>query len=113
VGVRHLIDTHALLWLLTAVERVPEAVRAVPADRSNTLEVSAVSALEITTKIKVGKLDAPAPTFTLPRRIHELGTTPLPISADHALLAGSLAREHRDPFDRILLAQATLEDALW
>jgi PIN domain nuclease of toxin-antitoxin system len=111
VGVRHLIDTHILLWLLSAPERVPEAVREVLADRSNPLFVSAASALEITTNIRIGKLVAPTLTSTLPRRIHDLGATALAISVDHALLAGSLQWQHRDLFDRILVAQATVEDA--
>lgn len=111
MGVRHLVDTHILLWLLTTPERVPEAVRGALADRTNPLLVSAASALEITTKIRIGKLDAPTLPATLLRRIDDLGATPLPISVDHALLAGSLRWEHRDPFDRILVAQATVEDA--
>lgn len=111
MGVSHLLDTHVLLWLLAAPERVPEAVRALLADRANPLMVSAASALEISTKIRIGKLDAPTLTATLPRRIDELGATPLAISVEHALLAGSLRWEHRDPFDRILVAQATIERA--
>lgn len=111
MGVRYLLDTHVLLWLLSAPERVPEDVRGMLADRSNPLLVSTASALEITTKIRIGKLDAPTLPTTLPRRIRDLGATPLTISVDHALLAGSLMWEHRDPFDRILVAQATLEDA--
>jgi PIN domain nuclease of toxin-antitoxin system len=109
--VKHLIDTHVLLWLLTTPERVPADVRGVLADRNNPLLVSAASALEIATKIRIGKLDAPTLPITLPRRIADLGATPLPISTEHALLAGSLEWKHRDPFDRILVAQATIEDA--
>lgn len=108
---RCLLDTHVLLWLLAAPERVPEPVRTVLADRENTLLISAVSALEIATKIRIGKLDAPYLLPTLPRRIDDLGGTALPISVDHALLAGSLQWEHRDPFDRLLVAQATVENA--
>jgi PIN domain nuclease of toxin-antitoxin system len=109
--VRYLLDTHVLLWLISTPERVPEHVRAVLADRNNTLLISAASALEIATKIRIGKLDAPTLVSTLPRRIDDLGGTGLPISVDHALLAGSLRWEHRDPFDRLLVAQATVEDA--
>jgi PIN domain nuclease of toxin-antitoxin system len=112
VGVSHLLDTHVLLWLLTVPERVPEQVREMLADRTNPLLVSAASALEITTKVRIGKLDAPTLAATLPRRIADLGMTPLPISVDHALLAGSMKWEHRDPFDRLLVAQATIEDAI-
>jgi PIN domain nuclease of toxin-antitoxin system len=111
VGVSYLLDTHVLLWLLSTPERVPENLRRLLGDRANPLLVSAASALEITTKIRIGKLDAPHLPVSLPRRLADLGATPLPISVDHALLAGSLNWEHRDPFDRILVAQATLEDA--
>lgn len=108
---RHLLDTHVLLWLLSAPERVPEPVRAALGDRDNPLLVSAASALEIATKVRIGTLDAPSLSATLPRRIEDLGATPLAISVDHALLAGSLRWDHRDPFDRLLVAQATIEDA--
>ena len=113
MGVRHLLDTHVLLWLLTDPDRVPEGVRAALADRANPMLVSAVSALEITTKVRIGKLDAPTLPATLPRRIENLSATQLPISLEHALLAGSLTWEHRDPFDRILVAQATIEAAVF
>jgi PIN domain nuclease of toxin-antitoxin system len=109
--VSYLLDTHVLLWLLSTPERVPEDIRQVLSDRSDLLLVSAASALEISTKIRIGKLDARTLTGTLPRRVADLGATPLPISVDHALLAGSLQWEHRDPFDRILVAQATIENA--
>jgi len=111
VGVNYLLDTHVLLWLLSTPERVPDDVRKLLGDRANPLLVSAASALEITTKIRIGKLDAPSLPTSLPRRLSDLGATPLAISVDHALLAGSLNWEHRDPFDRILVAQATLESA--
>lgn len=111
MGVRYLLDTHVLLWLLTDPARVPESVRAALADRGNPLMVSSASALEITTKVRIGKLDAPTLSATLPRRLLDLGATPLAISVEHALLAGSLRWEHRDPFDRILVAQASIEDA--
>jgi PIN domain nuclease of toxin-antitoxin system len=109
--VKHLLDTHVLLWLLATPERVPEHVRALLADPANPLLVSAASALEIGTKVRIGKLDAPTLPITLPRRIADLGATALPVSVEHALLAGALRWEHRDPFDRILVAQAIVEEA--
>ena len=111
MGVSYLLDTHVLLLLLTTPDRVPGDIRTVLGDRTNSLLVSAASALEITTKIRIGKLDAPSLTATLPRRIGDLGATALAVSVDHALLAGSLRWQHRDPFDRLLVAQATVEDA--
>ena len=112
MGVRHLVDTHVLLWLFSAPERISESVRDALADRSNPLLVSAASALEITTKIRLGKLDAAELTTTLGRRIEGIGADILPIALEHAVLAGSMPWPHRDPFDRLLVAQATIEDAI-
>lgn len=108
---KHLVDTHVLLWLLSQPERIGQPVREALADRANELLVSAASALEIATKVRLGKLDAADLTPTLPRRLQRLGATVLPIGVEHALLAGSLSWNHRDPFDRLLVAQATVEDA--
>ena len=107
----YLLDTHVLLWLLTVPERIDGRVRAVLADRTNSLLVSAASGLEIATKIRIGKLDAPGLVAVLPRYVEAVDATVLPISLDHALLAGSMVWAHRDPFDRLLVAQATTEDA--
>ena len=111
MGVSHLVDTHVLLWLLGAPDQIPDPVREALADRSNALLVSSASALEIATKIRLGKLEAPGLVETLPARIAAIGASVLAISLDHALLAGSMSWRHRDPFDRLLLAQATVEDA--
>lgn len=111
MGVKHLVDTHVLLWLLTTPDRIPEPVRQALADRSHQLLVSAATALEISTKVRMGKLDAPEVTATLPRRLHDMSADALPITLEHAVLAGSMSWQHRDPFDRLLVAQATLEDA--
>lgn len=106
----YLLDTHVLLWLLGDPGRVPEEVRDQLADRSNVLLVSAASALEISTKVRIGKLDAPGLPTTLGRRVADLGVETLPVTLEHGLLAGSLRWDHRDPFDRLLVAQATLEE---
>lgn len=81
------------------------------ADRSNLLLVSAVSALEIATKVRIGKLDAADLATSLPRRIDSLGAEQLSVTLEHAVRAGSMTWAHRDPFDRLLVAQASLEDA--
>jgi PIN domain nuclease of toxin-antitoxin system len=109
--VKHLVDTHVLLWLLSTPDRVAAPVRSAMADRSNALLVSAASALEISTKVRLGKLDAPDLNSTLRRRLDDIGAEVLAITLEHALLAGSLVWTHRDPFDRLLVAQATIEDA--
>jgi PIN domain nuclease of toxin-antitoxin system len=111
MGVSHLVDTHVLLWLLGAPDQIPDPIRDTLADRANALLVSSASGLEIATKIRLGKLAAPGLVETLPARIAAIGATVLPITLDHALLAGSMSWRHRDPFDRLLVAQATVEDA--
>lgn len=109
MGVTHLLDTHVFLWLLAQPERVPEAIRASLGDPQNPLVVSAVSALEVSTKVRLGKLVAPGLTDSWGRQLANIGAQPLSVTTDHALLAGRLSWTHRDPFDRLLVAQATLE----
>ena len=111
MGVRHLVDTHVLLWLFSAPDRIPGLIRDTLADRTNPLLVSSASALEIATKVRLGRLKAPGLIQTLPARLSALAAISLPITVDHALLAGSISWPHRDPFDRLLVAQATIEDA--
>ena len=111
MGVKHLVHIHVLLWLLSTPDRIAEPVRRALADRSNPLLVSAATALEISTKVRLGKLNAPEVTATLPRRLDDMSAEALPITLEHAELAGSMSWEHRDPFDRLLVAQATLEGA--
>ena len=111
MGVKHLVDTRVLLWLLSTPDRIAEPVRAVLAERTNALLVSAASALEIATKVRLGKLDAAELVATFARRLVDIGADVLPITTEHTLLAGSMSWSHRDPFDRLLVAQATVEDA--
>ena len=111
MGVKYLVDTHVLLWLLSTPDRIAAPVRGALADRSNALLVSAASALEISTKVRLRKLDADDLTATLGRRLEDIGAEVVPITLEHALLAGSMSWAHRDPFDRLLVAQATVEDA--
>lgn len=111
MGVRYLLDTHVLLWLLGDPDRVPPVVRDELADPAVTLLVSAASALEVATKQRLGKLDAGDLVGFWARRVEEIGGTELPVRADHAVLAGGLAWDHRDPFDRLLVAQAVIENA--
>ncbi len=111
MGVTFLLDTHVLLWILTAPDRIDGAVRAQLEDRANVLLVSAVSALEIATKIRVGKLFAQGLVESWDERVAGIGAEQLAVSSAHARLAGSMPWAHRDPFDRLLVAQATLEVA--
>lgn len=105
-----LLDTHALLWALGAPHRLPTAVRYRLADRRETLLVSAASAFEIATKHRLGRLpEASALLTSFDRQVARLEAEQLPITAAHALAAGALDWKHRDPFDRVLAAQAMAE----
>lgn len=107
MGVSYLLDTHVVLWLLGDPRAVPPDVQDTLADRSVELLVSAVSAMEVATKVRLGKLDvAHTLVSTWPARIREIGAVPLSLSTEAALLAGQLSWAHRDPFDRLLAAQA-------
>lgn len=106
----YLLDTHALVWALTEPEALGPAAVAAISDSASELLVSAVSGWEIATKHRLGKLPrAEAVLDALPTHLARLGASVLPVSLEHALLAGSMEWEHRDPFDRMLAAQAILE----
>lgn len=102
-----LLDTHALLWALTDDDRLGPAARDVITDRRNLVLASAASAWEIAIKAALGKLRAPD---DLADQLDDAGFEPLSISVEHALAVGRLPDHHRDPFDRILLAQAMTEE---
>ena len=102
---RLLLDTHALLWWL-ADEGLTTRARDAIADPANVVVVSAASAWEISIKKALGKLAAPD---DLEQQVHAGGFLPLPISIAHGVAAGQLARHHEDPFDRMLIAQASAE----
>lgn len=105
-----LLDTHVLLWVLLSPDRIPastlDAIRA----PDNALYVSAAGAWEIATKHRLGKLDgAGAVVDGYQEHLTTLGAQELAISGPHALMAGGMNWAHRDPFDRILVAQSLLE----
>ncbi len=106
-----LLDTHVWLWLQTAPERLTREARELVEDASNDLFLSAASAWEIAIKYALGKLPLPDPPDRyVPSRLALSGTTPLPVEMRHALQVAALPPHHRDPFDRLLIAQAQLED---
>ncbi|GIG40120.1 type II toxin-antitoxin system VapC family toxin [Cellulomonas phragmiteti] len=107
----YLLDTHVLLWLLGEPRRVPRDVQDRLADPEIDLLVSAVSALEIATKHRLGRLDAGDLVDGWGHRVAEIGATELAVTAEHALLGGRLEWAHRDPFDRLLVAQSVVENA--
>lgn len=103
---RLLLDTHVLLWWLGGDPRLgPQAV-AVIADPHNEVYVSAASTWEISIKVAIGKLQVPDNMSSI---IDEEGFSPLPISPYHGDQAGQLPEYHKDPFDRMLVAQAQAE----
>ena len=107
---RILLDTHALLWWLSGDRHLSAKVRNGIGDPANEVFVSAASTWEISTKIRIGKLTAPALMGGgVTRAIAAQGFSVLAITADHGERAGALPGEHRDPFDRMLIAQAQSE----
>ncbi|MDE2982551.1 MAG: type II toxin-antitoxin system VapC family toxin [Gemmatimonadota bacterium] len=108
---RVLVDTHAFLWWLAGNPRLPEPARAVIDDSDNNVLVSAASAWEITTKHRLGKLPgADIVAGDVMAAIEDHGFQPLAITVAHAERAGRLPGSHRDPFDRMLIAQALAHD---
>ena len=92
-------------------KRLSPATRALLQDPENQLFLSAASSWEIAIKYALGKLPLPLPPLEyVLGRMETSGTSPLPVQHSHALQAGSLPRQHADPFDRLLIAQAQLEN---
>jgi PIN domain nuclease of toxin-antitoxin system len=107
---RVLLDTHVWLWMWGEPERLRNEARTVVENPATELNVSAVSAWEIATKHAAGRLRLPASAeewLMDPR--HRRDVTELPITFAHAVRAGALPPHHRDPFDRMLVAQAQVE----
>ena len=108
-----LLDTHALLWWWDDDARLSKRVKKALTDEANVVLVSAASAWEIATKHRIGKLPG---AQRVVREFNDLvvsdGFGHLAISYQHSLHAGAYASAHRDPFDRMLAAQAEIESAL-
>ncbi len=103
---RLLLDTHTLLWWLAGEPQLGVKAQAIIADPHNEVFVSAASSWEIAIKQKIGKLKAPKGLAGI---VEEEGFLPLPISLFHGEQAGYLPEHHKDPFDRMLIAQAQAE----
>ncbi len=103
---RLLLDSHTLLWWLSDVPRLGRATYDAIASPYNDVFVSAVSIWELAVKREKGTLPAPNDLITL---VEKKGFTPLPLSLFHAEQAAMLPMHHRDPFDRMLIAQAQAE----
>ncbi len=106
-----LLDTHALLWWLAGdASNLSARARNAIGDTNNLVHVSAASAWEIATKQRLGKLDAGVLSGQMARVLAQQTFLALDISIDHAERAGALPGAHKDPFDRMLIAQAQAEN---
>ncbi len=106
-----LLDTHALIWWLAGNDALSQKAQTAISDILNSIFVSAASAMEISTKFRIGKL----PEVTILAHNFETivanqGFIELAITVRHARVAGEMNIPHKDPFDRLLIAQAQVED---
>lgn len=107
---RVLVDTHCWLWFLMTPERLSAAAVDALAEAPNEVYVSAAVAWEIVIKNGIGKLPLPMPAAEyVTERLAAVGHRPLAIAVEHAVALGDLPPHHKDPFDRILIAQAQVE----
>jgi len=110
MGVNYLIDTHALLWWLFNDPKLCNISRDILKNPQNNIFVSSASAWEIATKHRIGKMpEAEELLANYEILLKEIDFTELSVSTKHALKAGSIEIDHRDPFDRMLMAQAEIE----
>ena len=107
---RVLLDTHALVWWVEGREKLSTTARETIEDADTVVLVSAASAWELAIKTRLGKFKSRELAEALDEQIVEEGFVPLSISIEHALRAGAFDSPHKDPFDRMLVAQAQLED---
>ena len=105
-----LLDTHALIWWFEGGGKLSARARRVIEDPQTAVLVSAASAWEIAIKQQLGKFRVPALVKNFEGRIQREGFIELRISIEHAIRAGSLPGSHKDPFDRVLIAQSLVED---
>jgi PIN domain nuclease of toxin-antitoxin system len=109
---RLLLDTHAFIWMLDKPERLSPKAHALLADGSNELILSVVSVWEMQIKIQLGKLKFTVPLRELVESQRQTnGVQILPVELEHVLALDALPAHHKDPFDRLLVAQASVEDA--
>ncbi|WP_310498494.1 type II toxin-antitoxin system VapC family toxin [Sandarakinorhabdus sp.] len=108
---RLLLDTHALIWWLAGHAALSRPAHEAIADESNAVFVSAASAMEVATKYRIGKMpDAALLAEGFETIIAAQGFGELPITVQHARRAGEMNIAHKDPFDRLLIAQSQADD---
>jgi PIN domain nuclease of toxin-antitoxin system len=111
VGISCLIDTHILLWWVFDDSQLSPECREIIRSPENQILVSSASAWEIATKYRIGKLpEAKVLVAQYESVLQQAAFIDLPVTTAHALLAGNLPIEHRDPFDRMIMAQGELEN---
>ncbi len=108
---RILLDTHILLWALVEPARLPKKARSLLEDDANEILFSAASIWEIAIKAQAGRIDFPVSPDEIAAAAEETGFNELRVSAKHGAAVCSLPLHHRDPFDRLLVAQASTEPA--
>lgn len=101
-----LLDTNALIWLVSRPERIAASAREILADQSNELFVSAASAWEVAIKTRIGRLDGRPLLYAWHETLKSLNAADLVIDSADAAAAGQLNWEHKDPFDRMIVTQA-------
>ena len=104
---RLLLDTHVVIWWLASDRRLGAAARKAIEDEQSAVFISAVTGVELSTKKSLGRLDAPD---DLSEQMEAFSFEELPVTLAHGFEAGRLPWHHKDPFDRILVAQARCED---
>jgi PIN domain nuclease of toxin-antitoxin system len=107
--VKLLLDTHLLLWAAGNPKRLPKAARVLIEDRENELLFSAASLWEIAIKRSLGRQDFQVDARLMRRGLLDNGYSELPITSEHAVNVDHLPPTHKDPFDRVLVAQAIVE----
>lgn len=102
----YLLDTHVVVWLATDPDRIPPRIRAALVEATD-LRVSSASAYELAQKVRLGRMPAAAPLLSRWQELLDaMMASELALDSTHMLLAGGLNWEHRDPFDRMLVAQS-------
>lgn len=108
---RLLLDTHVWLWMITGDKRLTEGHRATLEDPGSDLYLSAAAVWELAIKSVAGKVKySGSPSVQIPIHIERSGVYPLALTVDHAIAAADLPMHHRDPFDRMMVAQARAEE---
>jgi len=106
---RFLLDTHIILWGLTTPERLSPRAREILADNANEFVFSSVNMWEIAVKRALGRPDFLTEAAAARRQLLVNGFFELVMTSEHAIFAASLPQIHKDPFDRLLVSQATVE----